>query len=349
MPQCVKKPARLVCTALLSVLLGACAERPSAPPQRADSDGAPRAHGRFTNVAPTPESAGWLKTSGLWARKVWTTLWPRPGAAAWIEVDPQAMRQMPGVTWIGHATLLIHMDGVSFITDPMFSKWAAPLPYTGPRRAVPPGVSIDQLPALDFALISHDHYDHADLASVKTLAARGVRFIVPLGMGEWIKAAGGQATELDWWQHVDVAGVRVHCVPAQHGSGRSLGDAGRRLWSGWYVSGATRRFYHAGDTGYTPMLIEIARRLGPPHLAAIPIGAYDTPAPGPHFHANPEEAVRLGLELEARHILGMHFGTFDLSDEVMSDPPLRFQAESRRRGLPPERTWLLRVGESRRW
>jgi len=335
--------------ALLAAILSACAEPVSAPPASAPHDGAPRVAERFTNPVPPPESAGLLAQTGLWARKIWTTFSPRRGAAERVDFDAEAVLQMPSVTWIGHATLLVRMDGVSFLTDPMFSEWAAPMAYTGPRRAVAPGLSIDQLPRLDFVVLSHDHYDHADWASVKALAARGVPFIVPLGLGDWIRAAGGQATELDWWQHVDIAGVRVYCVPAQHSSGRAPGDAGKRLWSGWYVSGATRRFYHAGDTGYTASLAEIARRLGPPHLAAVPIGAYDTPEPGPYLHTNPEEAVRLGLDLEAAHILGMHFGTFDLSDEALSEPPVRFLAEGQRRQLSAQRLWLLKVGETRRW
>ena len=312
-------------------------------------DGAPRINGLFANPQMPPPSAGAFEQAGLWMRKIWTTFFPREGAAEREAFDAGQLGDEPSVTWVGHATLLVRMDGATFLTDPMFSDWAAPMAWTGPQRLVAPGVSLDELPPIDFAVISHDHYDHADAESVRALARRGTRFIVPLGLGDWIREAGGAAIELDWWQQTDLAGLRVQAVPAQHASGRSLGDARKRLWSGWYVSGPTRRFYHAGDTGYTDALAEIGRRLGAPHLAAVPIGAYATPAPGTFLHTSPEEALQLGLDVEAVRILGMHYGTFDLSDEPLREPAQRFAEEARRLQLAPGRAWLMRIGETRRW
>lgn len=312
-------------------------------------DGAPQSRGRFTNHAHRSEDLSLVGKLGFFGRRIWVTLVPRPGAAPRIPYDSAALARSPSLTWIGHSTFLVRMDGVTFVTDPMFSERASPFSFTGPRRLVPPGVPLDALPAVTFALLSHDHYDHADLGSVKELAIRGITFLVPMGLGEWVRGAGGNAIELDWWQQVELHGVRIQSVPAQHFSGRSLPDGSRRLWGGWVVSGPTRRFYHAGDSGYSPDFGAIGRRLGPIDLAAVPIGAY-RPAAMMHFvHTTPEEALRIGLDVRAQRMVAMHFGTFDLADEPLDEPPRRFQAEAERLGLWPDRAWILKVGETRDW
>ena len=172
---------------------------------------------------------------------------PRPGAAPLVRFDPAALVWNPGLTWIGHSTFFCRMDGISFLTDPMFSQRASPLAFAGPRRLVPPGVPLERLPRPDFALLSHDHYDHTDLPSVRTLAARGVPFVVPTGVGDLVRAAGGTvAAELGWWEWAELDGVQVTCVPARHFSGRGVTDRNRRLWGGFVVTGKKRRVYHAG-------------------------------------------------------------------------------------------------------
>src|ERR1041385_5399646 len=173
-----------------------------------------------------------VPTVGFLVRRIWTALVRRPGAAARVPYDSAAIARSPTITWIGHSAFLVRMDGATFLTDPMFSDRAGPLPFIGPPRLVPPGLPLAALPKVDFALLSHDHYDHADLWSVQQLARRGIRFVVARGLGEWIKRAGGEAIELDWWQSVALDGVRITCVPAQHFSGRSLWDRNRRLWAG---------------------------------------------------------------------------------------------------------------------
>jgi N-acyl-phosphatidylethanolamine-hydrolysing phospholipase D len=285
----------------------------------------------------------------VWVRKTWTTFVPRAGAATRVPYDSVAIARSPSLTWIGHATFLVRMDGVTFLTDPMFSNWAGPIPIFGSRRAVPPGVPLDELPIMDFVLLTHDHYDHADRASVRQLAKRGVRFVVPQGLGEWVRRAGGTAVELDWWQSVEIKGVKIHCVPAQHFSGRSLSDGNKRLWAGWVVSGPTRRFYHAGDSGYSADFKAIGEQLGPIDMAAVPIGAY-RPSELMHFvHTTPEEALRIGQDVGARHVVAMHFGTFDLADEPLDEPPQRFRVAADRLGLGPDRAWILNIGETRDW
>jgi len=312
-------------------------------------DGAPRSRGRFTNHAHRSEDLTLVGKLGFFGRRIWVTLVPRPGAAPRVPYDSAAIARSPSLTWIGHSTFLVRMDGVTFLTDPMFSERASPFSFAGPRRLLPAGVPLDALPAVTFALLSHDHYDHADLGSVKALAKRGATFVVPMGLGEWVRRAGGNAIELDWWQEVELHDVRIQSVPAQHFSGRSLPDGSRRLWGGWVVSGSTRRFYHAGDSGYSPDFGLIGERLGPIDLAAVPIGAY-RPAAMMHFvHTTPEEALRIGLDVRAQRIVAMHFGTFDLADEPLDEPPRRFQAEAERLDLWPDRAWILKVGETRDW
>jgi N-acyl-phosphatidylethanolamine-hydrolysing phospholipase D len=285
----------------------------------------------------------------FFARRLWVSLRRRPGAAPRVDFDPQALLRTPSLTWIGHATFLVRMGGATFLTDPMFSERASPLSFAGPPRLVPPGVPLDALPRVDFALVSHDHYDHADLPSLRALIARGTRIVAPSGLADVVRAAGGEATSLGWWEQAEIAGLRVHAVPAQHFSGRGLTDRNRRLWAGWVVEGSGRRFYHAGDTGYFGGFAEIGARLGPIDLAAIPIGAYLPSAMMRPVHLDPEEAVRAVLDLGAARAVAMHFGTFDLTDEPLDEPPARFRAEAERRGLGPDRAWVLRVGETKGW
>lgn len=330
----------LAMAALLGLTMGSA---------RKSHAGAPQAGERFVNSAgPRPLPGADVMLPFL-LRKAWTSMTHRSGGARRVPFDPLALQHNPSITWIGHSTFLVRMDGVTFLTDPVFSERVSPVSFAGPSRLVEPGVPLDQLPPIDFVLISHDHYDHADFASIAALAARGVPFVVPLRLGELVRDAGGRVTELDWWRETSINGVRIHCVPAQHFSGRSLIDGDRRLWAGWVVIGASRRFFHAGDTGYFNGFAEIGERFGPIDLAALPIGAYD-PAPIMRFvHMNPEEAVQAAIDLNATTAVGMHYGTFDLTDEPLDEPPRRFHAEATRRALEPVRTWTLDVGETRQW
>jgi N-acyl-phosphatidylethanolamine-hydrolysing phospholipase D len=264
-----------------------------------------------------------------------------------VPFGPKGLERDPAVTWIGHATFYVRMDGVAFLTDPMYSERASPFAFAGPRRLVPPGVPLEALPRLDFALLSHDHYDHTDLPTLRRLAQRDVPFVVPTGVGELVRKAGGRvAVELAWWQEARVAGVAVTCVPARHFSGRGPTDRNRRLWAGFVVAGETRRFYHPGDTALFEGFAGIGRNLGPIDLACLPIGAYEPRTIMGPIHLNPEEAVRAATDLGTRAAVGMHFGTFDLSDEPLDEPPRRFLAEARARGLG-DRAFVMAVGETR--
>ena len=312
--------------------------------------GAPRDGDTFLNTAHPLERGGASVALPFFARKLWTTLSSRTGAPLVVPYDAKAIMHNPSITWIGHATMLVRMDGVTFITDPMFSERASPLSFVGPQRLVPPGVPLDALPKIDFITLSHDHYDHTDLPSIQHLAALGVPVIAGLGMAELLREeAGADVRELDWWQSTKVGNVEITCVPAQHFSGRGVIGHNRRLWAGWVIAGPTRRFYHAGDTGHGPDFVEIGKRFGPIDLASVPIGAYEPRAMMRAVHVNPDEAIRVAREVGARQAVGMHFGTFDLTDDPLDEPPVRFQAAAVEQGFGAENAWTLRIGETRRW
>jgi N-acyl-phosphatidylethanolamine-hydrolysing phospholipase D len=296
-----------------------------------------------------PSLPGLKVTLPFFLRRIWVSLRPRPGAAERVPYDPAALLRAPTLTWIGHSSFLVRMDGVAFLTDPMLSERASPFSFMGPRRMVPPGVPFDALPPVNFVLLTHDHYDHTDRPTVERLARRGVPFVVPRGLGRWVRTAGGRTIELDWWQDSVVDGVRITCVPARHFSGRTLRDRNRSLWCGWVVAGETRRFYDAGDTAYPDHFGEIAARAGPIDLATVPIGAYLPAAMMHPVHVTPEEALELAGEVGARKVVAMHFGTFDLADEPVDEPARRFRAEAERRGWGPDRAWLMKIGETRDW
>ena len=279
----------------------------------------------------------------------------RPGAPPRVANDGAFLRENarhsePTVTWVGHATVLVQMDHVTFLTDPIWSDKPFPVSFVGPKRFAAPGLALDALPPIDFVLISHNHYDHLDLPTLRWLARGGTRFFVSLGDAALLRQCGIEAVdELDWWERRTIRGVDVHCVPAQHWSGRRLTDDCASLWSGFVVVGPSRRFYFAGDSGYFAGFREIGARLGPFDLAALPIGAYDPAAMMRAVHLDPEEALQAGLDVGAARLLGIHYGTFDLTDEPLDEAPRRFHAEGERRGLGPDFLWTPPIGETRIW
>jgi N-acyl-phosphatidylethanolamine-hydrolysing phospholipase D len=317
---------------------------------------APRdAEGRFSN----PVGALAHGTLGVrlpfFMRRIAGAFSDRPGIPARVANDGVFLREnakhsKPTVTWVGHATMLVQMDHVTFLTDPTWSDTASPVSFVGPRRFVPPGVALEDLPPIDFVVISHNHYDHMDLTTLAALAARRpeTRFFVGLENGALLRENGVEnVVELDWGESREYAGVRVHCLPAQHWSKRGIGDDQKMLWASWAVTGAERRFYFAGDTGYFDGFARIAKALGPFDLAALPIGAYEPVAMMKYSHMNPEEAIQAAVDLRARRAVAMHYGTFDLSDEPLDDPPRRFRAAAGQGELGAEAAWLLQIGETR--
>jgi N-acyl-phosphatidylethanolamine-hydrolysing phospholipase D len=318
--------------------------------------GAPRGgDGRFTNIDREIGHGTFAVRFPFILRRLGTYFRSGEGAPERVANDGLFLREnarhsVPTVTWIGHATLLVQMERVTFLTDPTWSNRPSPLPLIGPARFVEPGLRLDDLPPVDFVVISHNHYDHLDLPTLRLLSARNSEtvFYVPLGNGELLRSQGvDNVKELDWGQTAAFKGVTIHCLSSQHWSKRSLTDDRKALWSSWAVTGADRRFYFAGDTGYFSGFEKIGERLGPFDLVAVPIGAYEPSAMMRESHMNPEEALRAATDLRAVRAVAMHYGTFDLSDEPLSEPPLRFKEAAKGSSLADGAAWTLNIGETR--
>jgi N-acyl-phosphatidylethanolamine-hydrolysing phospholipase D len=272
-----------------------------------------------------------------------------------IANDGAALRgalSAPVLTWIGHATFLVQLDGVNVLTDPHWGERTSPVGFAGPRRLVPPGLRFEDLPRIHAVVISHDHYDHLDLGTVTRLAREHrPTFFVPLGLRSWFVDAGIEdVVELDWWQSRRVGALTLTCTPAQHSSGRSvtLADQNRRLWSSWVIASAQHRFYFAGDTGYFGGFAEIGRRLGPFDVAALPIGGYSDYREHHPNHVSPEETVKAFDDLGARLLVPMHWGTFELNRESYREPPDRLLRAAQREGLE-DFVAVLSPGQTIRW
>jgi L-ascorbate metabolism protein UlaG (beta-lactamase superfamily) len=224
-------------------------------------------------------------------------------------------------TWLGHATVLLELEGHWVLTDPVWSDRVSPSRKIGPRRNHPTPMPLGDLPRLDAVLISHDHYDHLDTATIEWLLHHHeAPFVVPLGIGQHLSRWGvpdDRIIELDWDEAHRVGGLTFTCTEARHFSGRSLGS-NTTLWASWVLAGESRRVFFGGDTGYTPAFEEIGAHHGPFDLTILPIGAYD--ARWPDVHLNPDEAVRVHRDVGGRVLLPIHWATFDLAFHEWSDP-----------------------------
>ena len=254
-------------------------------------------------------------------------------------------------TFIGHSTFLLQLGGICVLTDPIWSNRCSPVSFAGPRRVRRPGQSLDVLPGVDVLLVSHNHYDHMDLPTLRKIRKRWAP-LVATGLGNarhLAKARIRSAVELDWWQSTELAGARVTYVPSQHFSSRSLYDRNRCLWGGFVIEAGGAVVYFAGDSGYCPHFAEIGRRFPRIDLALLPIGAYEPRWFMSQQHVDPLEAVRAHLDLRSRHSLGMHFGTFQLTDESIDAPVLALRQARARAGVAESEFDVLAFGETREY
>lgn len=261
------------------------------------------------------------------------------------------------VTWVGHSSFLLQMNGINILLDPVWGERASPVSFAGPRRYVQPGIPFEALPPIDLVVLSHDHYDHLDQYTVRRLLRDWpeAEWVAPVGVGAWLARRGARvAAELDWWRSATVSGVELTCVPAQHFSGRKLSNRNATLWCGWVLRAGGRAVFYAGDTGRHPEFGEITRRLGPFDAAFIPIGAYEPRWFMRPVHMDPAEAVDAYRDIMGANqgkpciFIAMHWGTFKLTDEPLHEPPALTSVAWSAAGLDPASLWIAQHGESRK-
>jgi N-acyl-phosphatidylethanolamine-hydrolysing phospholipase D len=355
-----------ILSVLLALLLAGCAGDRAAVQGRA----AHHRDGTFQNNYLEFEPKGVFALL-RWRFDAWRHDLPPPARNATPAIVPDlgfiqsnakaGARMVPTVTWIGHATVLAQLGGLNVLTDPIFSQRASPLSFVGPARAQKPGLWLHELPHIDLVVISHNHYDHLDEASVKALAAQTggpPLFVVPLGLKRWFAGIDiDNVIELDWWQSHTLGDVEVVLTPVQHWSGRSLTDRMRTLWGGYALCAPQAQLFFAGDTGYSKDFADIrarfadrqsAERGGGFDIALLPIGAYEPRWFMQNQHADPDEAVRIHRDLGAKTSLGIHWGTFQLTDEALDEPPRRLAQARQAQGVSERVFFTLPLGQTYR-
>jgi len=341
---------RISACALIVLFFAACASNPYYNPKKPHHT--PEG---FKNRYPHAEKGSFWK----WKFDQWRYGVPETPPGGWnfsvLRPDVaflKSNRSIDTLTWIGHASFLLQLDGVNILIDPHLSERASPVSFAGPKRVTPPALDFGDLPHIHFVVVSHNHYDHMDEQTLLRLAEQPGGppwYFVGLGLKRWFEARGiVTAVELDWWEGRVVKGLTIHFVPVQHWSRRGLVDTNETLWGGWMIESQTFRFLHTGDTGYSRDFIDIRRRFGQIDLAAIPVGGY-----APRWfmqinHVDPDEAVAIHKDLGVRRSVGMHWGTFaGLTDEPLDEPPKRLAEALARAHISSETFFLMRHGETR--
>lgn len=307
---------------------------------------------RFQNRRYTPRLSWWRLVGWLLYRKRYLPAAQNfPLTTANHSKILGAPPAQPQLLWLGHASFLLRYGDNAVLTDPVFSHRASPFKRLGPERSTPVALTVEELPAITHVFISHNHYDHLDKASVQALHQRfgtAVTWWVPQGLKAWFARLGiQQVHELGWWEKETHSSGVVGCfVPAQHFSGRGLFDSNRTLWGGWVIDLPGFRCFFAGDTGYEEDLFKDIGAVFP-HIdvALLPIGAYDPRALMFSMHVNPEEAVQMHLDLAPRRSVGMHWGSFQLTDEPMSEPPDRLRHACAQRGVSSDDFVVMQHGD----
>lgn len=270
------------------------------------------------------------------------------------ENDPAFLRSNGNdttLTWIGHASVLLQLNGKNILTDPQFSERASPVQWAGAKRVIAPGLALRDLPPIHMVVISHDHYDHLDKNSIVKLYEREggkeTLFFVPLGLKAWMNDLGiTRVHELDWWDRHEEGAFRITAVPVQHWSKRGFVGRNKTLWAGWVIESGDFRFFFIGDSGYTTTFREIGEKLGPFDLSAIPIGAYEPRWFMKTHHINPEEALQIHSDVRSKKSVAIHWGTFILTDEPLDEPPQRLETAMQEKNIPPDDFLVLKHGET---
>jgi len=254
------------------------------------------------------------------------------------------------LTWIGQSTLLIRLDGKVIITDPFFSEYASPF-LIGPRRFVDPGIRPENLPSIDIILKSQNHFDHLDEDFIEAIPNKqNIHVFVPLKLKSFFSERGyNHVHELDWYETYSIYNIQLTALPTVHYSGRGIGNKNKSLWCSWAIINPYGRYFFIGDSAYSPIIFkEIGKKYDSFDLAMVTIGTYGNRKYGVNNHTTPEEAVKLGKEINAKALLGIHWGTIELSDENPWEPPKRFKESAQNLGFLLENIWIMKIGETRR-
>lgn len=296
---------------------------------------------------------GESRERGFWDLLKWKfnstpTKWPQYVLNTSYPKAPYTANNKGVFTFVNHATVLVQLEDLTILTDPVFSERVSPVKFAGPKRVRNPGITLDELPVIDVVVISHNHYDHLDLDSLKLIDKKHhPLFIVPLGIEKFLKDEGLQnVKELDWWDKLDVKSASIYLTPALHWSSRTPWDKFETLWGSYFVTSPKLSFYFGGDTGYSPHFKTIRERLGSPDVAIIPIGAYEPRWFMDLHHLNPLEAVKAHLDLGSKVSIPVHFGTFQLTDEGIDQPVEDLKKAMMEHNITSEQFRVLDFGES---
>ncbi len=276
---------------------------------------------------------------------------PDDGAPA-VALDLSRIATPPGqgwrITWLGHSSFLVQGCGRSLLIDPVFSDHCSPIPIPSLKRKVPPPCELSELPAIDAILLTHSHYDHLDLSTLRTLG-NSVPLFTPSGHAARMAKSGfSDVTELAWWDSETLPdGIRITAVPSQHFTARTPFDRNLAHWCGWVIEGEDKRLWHTGDSGYCPAFKQIGERFGGLDFGMIPIGAYQPRSIMTAMHMNPDEAVQAFLDAKCKAAFAMHWGTFRLTDEPMGEPPILLSQAAEGAGLSAESFVAGSIGEIR--
>lgn len=308
----------------------------------------------FKNLFEHPEDAKSRASVGYMLHRAWVQITNKKADENSIEQSPVSMQKLEhhdfSITWLGHDTMLIKAGKLWILTDPVFSQYATPTPPLGPKRLVQLPLDMKDLPHIDIVLISHDHFDHLDLQTVRQLAKQpngSPLFLTGQGLKSWFKAneVDAKVEELNWWDEIKLGNANFRFVPAQHSSGRTFTNKNETLWGGWVVEYASKRFYFAGDTAYEAELFrQISQRVGHIDLAALPIGAYEPRNLMRFEHMNPSEAVQAHIDLKPMKSIAIHWGTFQLGDETSDENRADFASAIANQDV--ENFKLLAIGQS---
>ena len=271
-----------------------------------------------------------------------------------VKNDPQFLKDNKTektLTWIGHASFLLQIDGANILTDPHLTKRASPVSFAGPSRTTPPGLELKDLPVIDIIVISHNHYDHLDKKTLQQIIKQQKNnqplILVPLKLKKLVEEFGAtNVKELGWWDNTEFKNLIIHSVPVQHWSNRSF-NTNKTLWCGWVIENLNYKTFFCGDTGYSKDFLNIQKKFGYMDLSLLPIGAYAPRWFMKDHHCNVEEAIQIHKDIQSKRSVAMHWGTFQLTDEPMDEPPQLLQALSSENNLPSDEFITMQHGETK--